>query len=395
MSPGSGDRRGRPGDRPAERPVNRDLRFEAWLREVTADYHDPPSTPAEEMWARVEAGWRRGAVEILGSGEADDAGSVAADGELATGDLVGTGLPTPPVAAGSVPEDELLAAAARYHAPPPPPREEMWARIEGAWRLRRGAEGAGDRPVSGRGGSAVPDPRRRRTFGAGWRGWAGAAAVAAVLLVGIGIGRLSVGEPEIASRSGAETPARTEGSVAAPGSVGAEAAVAGEAPVSGPSGPRVTGAGARPSSSEGATGGRAAEGAAAPEADLRDAAGAAASRLAVRTQTIDHLGRTEAFLTSFRSDGGLREEDREATRWARDLLAETRLLLDWGAERDPALRSLLEELEFVLVRIARLDAGRGGGERELIVDQMEREDVLSRLRTVVPAGPVVPDRTGV
>jgi hypothetical protein len=32
-----------------------DDRFEDWLRETARDYHEPPETPREEMWARIKA----------------------------------------------------------------------------------------------------------------------------------------------------------------------------------------------------------------------------------------------------------------------------------------------------------------------------------------------------
>lgn len=375
----------RPGDGPgrtdreegasAERS-DRDPRFEAWLRAAAADYHRPPSTPRDPMWARVEAGWRR----------------VASAGDPFDGRA-----PASPFPEGAAEGDDLLGPATGYHAPPPTPRDEMWGRIEAAWRLRRGAGGTGGRPQRAASGSPAPSPGIPRRSGEAWPGWAWAAAIAAVLLVGIGIGRLSVGESGDASRAGTEAVATgLEGNEAAPASVRDE----GSPGIDGRSGAdamagRVT-PGADAASPPGDAPGRGgADGATREDEAGVDGRGEASVRLAVRAQTIDHLGRTEAFLTSFRADTELRGEDGQATRWARDLLSETRLLLDWGAARDPVLRSLLEELEFVLVRIARLEAGRSGGERELIVDQMEREDVLSRLRTVVPAGPAMPDRTGV
>ncbi|MGH7539883.1 MAG: hypothetical protein ACRELC_02685, partial [Gemmatimonadota bacterium] len=105
---------------------------------------------------------------------------------------------------------------------------------------------------------------------------------------------------------------------------------------------------------------------------------------AVRYATLDHFGRAEALLTSFRAGGGF--EDAEVARWADDLLAQTRLLLDLSAEHDPALRPLLEELELVLAQIAGLRDGAPQGERGVIVEGMEHQGTLARLRAVVPAG---------
>ena len=71
---------------------------------------------------------------------------------------------------------------------------------------------------------------------------------------------------------------------------------------------------------------------------------------------------------------------------ARELLATNRLLLDSPAARDRRTRLLLEDLELVLAEIAQLTPQATAGDRELIREGMERGGVLSRLRTVVPAG---------
>ena len=47
---------------------------------------------------------------------------------------------------------------------------------------------------------------------------------------------------------------------------------------------------------------------------------------------------------------------------------------------------MLEDLELVLAEIAQLSPQATAGDRELIREGMERGGVLSRLRTVVPAG---------
>ena len=49
-------------------------------------------------------------------------------------------------------------------------------------------------------------------------------------------------------------------------------------------------------------------------------------------------------------------------------------------------RLLLEDLELVLAEIAQLTPEAPAGDRELIREGIERGGVLSRLRTVVPAG---------
>jgi hypothetical protein len=71
---------------------------------------------------------------------------------------------------------------------------------------------------------------------------------------------------------------------------------------------------------------------------------------------------------------------------ARRLLATNRLLLDSPEGRERKTRVLLEDLELVLAEIAQLSPEAPAEDRELIREGMERGGVLSRLRTVVPAG---------
>lgn len=113
------------------------------------------------------------------------------------------------------------------------------------------------------------------------------------------------------------------------------------------------------------------------------------SRLAYRLAATQHLTRAETFLTSFRADAELDQGDEQFWSGAGELLSHTRLLLDSPAASDPVFRSLLEDLELVLVQIARLPYERGDTEVDIVKDGMERRGLLSRLRTAIPAGPAV------
>jgi hypothetical protein len=115
--------------------------------------------------------------------------------------------------------------------------------------------------------------------------------------------------------------------------------------------------------------------------------------LAYGVAATQYLSRTEAFLTSFRADahGGGAGSARLATQ-ARDLLTTTQLMLDSPAANDPHLRSLLEDLELVLMQISQLDAARNGHDRDFITQGMNQSNVLPKLRSAIPAGPV-PVRT--
>jgi hypothetical protein len=79
-------------------------------------------------------------------------------------------------------------------------------------------------------------------------------------------------------------------------------------------------------------------------------------------------------------------------RQARDLLTTTQLMLDSPAGNDQHLRSLLEDLELVLMQISQLDAAHNGHDTDLITQGMNQSNVLPKLRSAIPAGPV-PVRT--
>ena len=104
-----------------------------------------------------------------------------------------------------------------------------------------------------------------------------------------------------------------------------------------------------------------------------------------------YLSHTEAFLTSFRADDGSHGTSGGArfARQARDLLSTTRLMLDSPAGKDQRLRALLEDLELVLVQISQSQSGH---DRDLITQGMNQSNVLPKLRSAIPAGPV-PVRT--
>jgi hypothetical protein len=118
------------------------------------------------------------------------------------------------------------------------------------------------------------------------------------------------------------------------------------------------------------------------------------SDVAYQIAATQYLSRTEAFLTSFRDDLGA-SQGADRTRLslqARDLLSTTRLMLDSPAGKDQQLRSLLEDLELVLVQISQLNGAKSGHDADLITQGMTQSNVLPKLRSAIPAGPV-PVRT--
>jgi hypothetical protein len=107
--------------------------------------------------------------------------------------------------------------------------------------------------------------------------------------------------------------------------------------------------------------------------------------------TVRHLTQVEALLTSFDRDASGRtastaRSDAQVSAWARELLTNTRLLLDSPAADDPLRARLLEDLELVLVQIVQLGPGTAVDDRASIERTMSRGHVMTRLRTAIPAG---------
>ena len=103
---------------------------------------------------------------------------------------------------------------------------------------------------------------------------------------------------------------------------------------------------------------------------------------AYRDETTQYLGQAAALLISLPEAGAGLSDARFAGK-ASDLLVTTRLLMDSPAAQDPKLRGLLEDLELVLVQIARLRVERNRSDLDLIQQTVEQGDVMSRLNTAV------------
>jgi hypothetical protein len=201
-------------------------------------------------------------------------------------------------------DDLMREAAPSFRQPPAPPLDEMWAGIE---REHFGA------------------PARARR----WQRWyAPIIGMAATLLIGIGIGRLTV-EP-------------------VPGPGEATVAVA-------PATPTI------------------------PVSD--DITGP------YRAVTSRYLGQAAALLVALPSSGEY-QADRKLVERAGELLSTTRLLLDSPAAEDPELKVLLDDLELVLAQVVRLSSRRHAQELELITDALEERDVLPRLQNAVTSFPL-------
>lgn len=100
--------------------------------------------------------------------------------------------------------------------------------------------------------------------------------------------------------------------------------------------------------------------------------------------SVAHLTAVETMLTTFRAQPG--QHDAALHRLARDLLSTTRLLMDSPAAEDAVRRKLLEDLEYVLAQIVQLNPNAPAEDRALIDGTIAREQVLTRIRSSIPAG---------
>jgi len=98
----------------------------------------------------------------------------------------------------------------------------------------------------------------------------------------------------------------------------------------------------------------------------------------------DYLTRTAALLTSFPTNARRGRSD-EVAEWARQLLLDTRLMIDAPAGGNPDLTRLLQDLELVLAQIALLPATNPQREILLIQDGIRQNQVLTRLRLAAGA----------
>ena len=313
--------------------------FTERVRREAGTYRDPPAPPAEAMWRAVEARLA----------EVPDGAS-----------------------AGRV------DAAQAYNEAPATPRAEMWGRIEAALAVR-GAAGRRWPGAPERWPAAPWRPRRGRVAG-----WVVALAAAASLVLGLALGRIGrpsqpgegVAGPEVATAPTdeavpAETPAQAplsaqpdepEPTVLAASIVPVPVATADPAPVVAtalPDPPPPVAEDARPARTAGSLA----------------LLGARQDDGATR-----YLGRAEMLLTAFGIDQRTPAGERDLARWARELLMETRMLLDLPVSRTPEELSLLRDLEVVVLQISRLGTGAADVEWQLARESIELKDALPRLR---------------
>jgi hypothetical protein len=104
---------------------------------------------------------------------------------------------------------------------------------------------------------------------------------------------------------------------------------------------------------------------------------------AYQRSATEFLGRTAVLLGSINTDRGDPQRAARIRAQAGQLLVTTRLLLDSPAASDRRFRDLLDDLELVLVQVARLRENRSHEDLQLITDALEERDVVPRIHTVV------------
>lgn len=232
-------------------------------------------------------------------------------------------------------------AAAAYNRPPAAvPRDEMWRSIA-AGRVRPG------RPA-------------RHAFRriAPWIG------MAATLAIGVGVGRF------VLPRDAADAPPALAADTPAAGAPSAPATDAGAGHVADPTAPTDAAVPRqlprRQALARGTT--------------LVNGGGTLDPGTPMQVASREHLVRAEALISVVASSAADAAIDSLTSRWARDMLTSTRLLLDSPAGEDPARRGLLEDLETVLVQLVQR-SGAPADERALLDRSLERTQLLTRLRT--------------
>ena len=299
--------------------------------------------------------------------------------------------------------DERIAEAARelYHAPPTTPRDEMWSVIEARLAASLQATEPADRqgPADSRG---LADPRvirldEKRGDGVSGRtgGFPGRAgwwiAVAAALVVGLGIGRLSLApgdrEPQVVLEPGAVVSSDAE-----PGVAGPEAGVSG-GPVEGAGPAEAPPAGVGPGDAAAAVDERPADAGLDPAAagvgeTHATVGGPGAARPRARSgrpylvATMEHLDRSGTFLAGVPGVLEANAPNPELEAWARSLLTRTRVLMASPVGRDVATRRLLEDLELMLAQIVVTAATGDPAEARILGEGLQDGDLLFRLRSV-------------
>jgi hypothetical protein len=283
-------------------------------------------------------------------------------------------------------EEFLQREATAYNAPPPEvPREEMWAVVARARAARPTV------PASAPGAAPIVRALPSRPNGVRYTAWMG---MAATLLIGVGIGRFvlertpeAAGPATVATVNPADAPTPAADLPIVPDQVRDEAPNGASPPSAieprggrrttvrlaaatsdAPASSLATGPNARTTSgtTDGGTSG--------------NASGNDPLTTPYRVASQQHLARAEALVAVVATAPRDAMIDSLTDRWAREMLTNTRLLLDSPAGEDPIRRRLLEDLETLLVQLVQR-SGTAVDERALFDRTLDRTQLLTRLRS--------------
>lgn len=251
-----------------------------------------------------------------------------------------------------------------YNAPPAvTPRDEMWSAVAEA----RAAKRATAATTTG-GGAGLRSLESRRPI----RRYAPWIGMAATLVIGIGIGRYFVATQAPASLAqGDSLPAAPATPTALVASVSDTAMDSSHTLDAAPPEVRAPRESSLPVTRLASN---------APERRLPAATPAAANTTAFTLASREHLQRAEALVSVVAATPVDATMDSLTGKWAREMLVNTRLLLDSPAGDDPLRRRLLEDLETVLVQLIQR-SGVADEDREILDRTLERTQLLTRLRT--------------
>jgi hypothetical protein len=108
--------------------------------------------------------------------------------------------------------------------------------------------------------------------------------------------------------------------------------------------------------------------------------------------TLAHLSRAEALLVSYTTPSTSPQgtkADSALTRWASDMLSNTRLLIDSPLGTDARRRKILEDLERVLVQMVQVSPAETDADVRAHVERsLEHTRIMTRLRSLQSATPV-------
>jgi hypothetical protein len=117
---------------------------------------------------------------------------------------------------------------------------------------------------------------------------------------------------------------------------------------------------------------------------------------AYRRVMVEHIGNSEAMITSFRANARSGTVDKQMADWSGGLLVRTRMLESSPASNDPVMKRLLEDLDLVLAQITQYSGQptHRPDDLDLIEQSIDQRGVMTKLRATIPASTTTPPIRG-